>query len=176
MKKLLSLILFILIQKLSLENFDYEERYHTYDDNYYSEKIKKILHKSGLDKKKSIEKDEYANAFMISIDNSLKGLNFQIFKKSEKEKYMDNLLEDDIDMKEALNLYEPNKILKSAEDIMKQLGYGDLLDKITYEVIEGDINNNKKDKRENKDNNSNKNKNKKISKKNKTEKKIDTDL
>ena len=79
-------------------------------------------------------------------------------------------------MKEALNLYEPNKILKSAEDIMKQLGYGDLLDKITYEVIEGDINNNKKDKRENKDNNSNKNKNKKISKKNKTEKKIDTDL
>ena len=122
-----------------------------------------------------------------SIDNSLKGLNFQIFKKFEKEKYMDNLLEqifyklsekenDDIDMKEALNLYEPNKILKSAEDIMKQLGYGDLLDKITYEVIEGDINNNKKDKRENKDNNSNKNKNKKISKKNKTEKKIDTDL
>ena len=116
---------------------------------------------------------------MISIDNSLKGLNFHIFKKSEKEKYMDNLLEqifyklsekenDDIDMKEALNLYEPNKILKSAEDIMKQLGYGDLLDKITYEVIEGDINNNKKDKRENKDNNSNKNKNKKISKKNKT--------
>ena len=187
MKKLLSLILFILIQKLSLENFDYEERYHTYDDNYYSEKIKKILHKSGLDKKKTIEKDEYANAFMISIDNSLKGLNFQIFKKSEKEKYMDNLLEqifyklsekenDDIDMKEALNLYEPNKILKSAEDIMKQLGYGDLLEKITYEVIEGDINNNKKDKRENKDNNSNKNKNKKISKKNKTEKKINTDL
>ena len=187
MKKLLSLILFILIQKLSLENLDYEERYYTYDDNYYSEKIKKILHKSGLDKKKTIEKDEYANAFMISIDNSLKGLNFHIFKKSEKEKYMDNLLEqifyklsekenDDIDMKEALNLYEPNKILKSAEDIMKQLGYGDLIDKITYEVIEGDINNNKKDKRENKDNNSNKNKNKKISKKNKTEKKIDTDL
>ena len=30
---------------------------------------------------------------MISIDNSLKDLNFHIFKKFEKEKYMDNLLE-----------------------------------------------------------------------------------
>ena len=187
MKKLLSLLLFILIQKLSLENFDYEERYHTYDDNYYSEKIKKILHKSGLDNKKTIEKDEYKNAFMISIDDSLKGFNFHIFKKQEKEKYMDNLLEqifyklsekekDDMDMNEAINLYEPNKILNAAEDILEKLGYGDLIDKITYEVIEGD--NNKKNEKDNKKDKDNKNKNmnKKISKNNKKDKKINVDL
>ena len=43
MKKLLYLILFILIQKLSLENFDYEERYHTYDDNYLFRKNKENI-------------------------------------------------------------------------------------------------------------------------------------
>ena len=187
MKKLLSLLIFIIIQKLSLENFDYEERYHTYDDNYYSEKIRKILRKSGLDKKKTIEKDEYKNAFMISIDDSLKGLNFHIFNKNEKENYMDNLLEqvfyklsekekDDMEIDEALNLYEPNKILDAAEDIMEKLGFGDLIDKITYEVIEGgDIKKNKKNNKKDKDDNK-KNKNKKISKKNKKEKKINTDL
>ena len=187
MKKLLSLLIFILIHELTLQNSNFEDKYHVYDDNYYSEKIKKILSKSGLDKKKLIEKDDYKNAFLSSIDQSLKGLNFHIVKKFEKEKYMDNLLEqifyklsekekDDMDMNEAINLYEPNKILNAAEDILEKLGYGDLIDKITYEVIEGDKNKkNEKDNKKDKDN-KNKNINKKISKNNKKEKKINADL
>ena len=182
MKKLLSLLIFILIHELTLQNSNFEDKYHVYDDNYYSEKIKKILSKSGLDKKKLIEKDDYKNAFLSSIDQSLKGLNFHIVKKFEKEKYMDNLLEqifyklsekekDDMDMKDALNLYEPNKILNAAEEIMEKLGFGDLMEKITKEVIKDD--NNVKDSNE-KDNK--RNKNKKITKNNKKEKNISTDL
>ena len=100
---------------------------------------------------------------MSSIDQSLKGLNFHIVKKFEKEKYMDNLLEqifyklsekekDDMDMKDALNLYEPNKILNAAEEIMEKLGYGDLIEKITKEVIKDDNvkNSNEKDNKRNK--------------------------
>ena len=181
MKKLLSLLIFILIHELTLQNSNFEDKYHVYDDNYYSEKIKKILSKSGLDKKKLIEKDDYKNAFLSSIDQSLKGLNFHIVKKFEKEKYMDNLLEqifyklsekekDDMDMKDALNLYEPNKILNAAEEIMEKLGYGDLIEKITKEVIKDDNvkNNNEKDNK--------RNKNKKITKNNKKEKNMNTDL
>ena len=182
MKKLLSLLIFILIHELTLQNSNFEDKYHVYDDNYYSEKIKKILSKSGLDKKKLIEKDDYKNAFLSSIDQSLKGLNFHIVKKFEKEKYMDNLLEqifyklsekekDDMDMKDALNLYEPNKILNAAEEIMEKLGYGDLIDKITKEVIKDDNNVNDK-----KEKDSKRNKNKKISKNNKKEKNMSTDL
>ena len=182
MKKLLSLLIFILIHELTLQNSNFEDKYHVYDDNYYSEKIKKILSKSGLDKKKLIEKDDYKNAFLSSIDQSLKGLNFHIVKKFEKEKYMDNLLEqifyklsekekDDMDMKDALNLYEPNKILNAAEEIMEKLGFGDLMEKITKEVIKDD--NNVKDSNE-KDNK--RNKNKKITKNNKKEKNMNTDL
>ena len=180
MKKL-SLLIFILIHELTLQNSNFEDKYHVYDDNYYSEKIKKILSKSGLDKKKLIEKDDYKNAFLSSIDQSLKGLNFHIVKKFEKEKYMDNLLEqifyklsekekDDMDMKDALNLYEPNKILNAAEEIMEKLGYGDLIEKITKEVIKDDNvkNSNEKDNK--------RNKNKKITKNNKKEKNISTDL
>ena len=181
MKKLLSLLIFILIHELTLQNSNFEEKYHVYDDNYYSEKIKKILSKSGLDKKNIIEKDDYKNAFLSSIDQSFKGLNFHIVKKFEKEKYMDNLLEqifyklsekekDDMDMKDALNLYEPNKILNAAEEIMEKLGYGDLIEKITKEVIKDDNvkNSNEKDNK--------RNKNKKITKNNKKEKNISTDL
>ena len=181
MKKLLSLLIFILIHELTLQNSNFEDKYHVYDDNYYSEKIKKILSKSGLDKKKLIEKDDYKNAFLSSIDQSLKGLNFHIVKKFEKEKYMDNLLEqifyklsekekDDMDMKDALNLYEPNKILNAAEEIMEKLGYGDLIEKITKEVIKDDNvkNSNEKDNK--------RNKNKKISKNSKKEKNMNTDL
>ena len=181
MKKLLSLLIFILIHELTLQNSNFEDKYHVYDDNYYSEKIKKILSKSGLDKKKLIEKDDYKNAFLSSIDQSLKGLNFHIVKKFEKEKYMDNLLEqifyklsekekDDMDMKDALNLYEPNKILNAAEEIMEKLGYGDLIEKITKEVIKDDNvkNSNEKDNK--------RNKNKKITKNNKKEKNMSTDL
>ena len=181
MKKLLSLLIFILIHELTLQNLNFEDKYHVYDDNYYSEKIKKILSKSGLDKKKLIEKDDYKNAFLSSIDQSLKGLNFHIVKKFEKEKYMDNLLEqifyklsekekDDMDMKDALNLYEPNKILNAAEEIMEKLGYGDLIEKITKEVIKDDNvkNSNEKDNK--------RNKNKKITKNNKKEKNMNTDL
>ena len=181
MKKLLSLLIFILIHELTLQNSNFEDKYHVYDDNYYSEKIKKILSKSGLDKKKLIEKDDYKNAFLSSIDQSLKGLNFHIVKKFEKEKYMDNLLEqifyklsekekDDMDMKDALNLYEPNKILNAAEEIMEKLGYGDLIEKITKEVIKDDNvkNSNEKDNK--------RNKNKKITKNNKKEKNMNTDL
>ena len=182
MKKLLSLLIFILIHELTLQNSNFEDKYHVYDDNYYSEKIKKILSKSGLDKKKLIEKDDYKNAFLSSIDQSLKGLNFHIVKKFEKEKYMDNLLEqifyklsekekDDMDMKDALNLYEPNKILNAAEEIMEKLGYGDLIEKITKEVIKDDNNVNDK-----KEKDSKRNKNKKISKNNKKEKNMSTDL
>ena len=182
MKKLLSLLIFILIHELTLQNSNFEDKYHVYDDNYYSEKIKKILSKSGLDKKKLIEKDDYKNAFLSSIDQSLKGLNFHIVKKFEKEKYMDNLLEqifyklsekekDDMDMKDALNLYEPNKILNAAEEIMEKLGFGDLMEKITKEVIKDDNNVNDK-----KEKDSKRNKNKKISKNNKKEKNMSTDL
>ena len=185
MKKLLSLLIFILIHELTLQNSNFEEKYHVYDDNYYSEKIKKILSKSGLDKKNIIEKDDYKNAFLSSIDQSFKGLNFHIVKKFEKEKYMDNLLEqifyklsekekDDMDMKEALDLYEPNKILNAAEDIMEKLGYGDLIDQITKEVIKD--NNIKVNDKNEKDSKRSKNKNKKISKNNKKEKNMSTDL
>ncbi len=178
--KILSLILFIIIYELSLENPLDDLRHKAYDDAYYSERIKKILRKSGLDKKKLIEKYEYKNVFITTIDQSLRGLNFYLNKKNEKEKYMNNLLgqifyklvekeKDDIEINEAIKIYEPNKILNAADEVMKKLGYGDLVEKITNEVINED--NNKDNEKDNK-----LKKNKKILKNKKHSDNINTDL
>ena len=127
-----------------------------------------------MDKKKLIEKYEYKNVFITTIDQSLRGLNFYLNKKNEKEKYMNNLLgqifyklvekeKDDIEINEAIKIYEPNKILNAADEVMKKLGYGDLVEKITNEVINEEKDNKLK-------------KNKKILKNKKHSDNINTDL
>ena len=172
MKKL-SLIIFILIHEITIQKGINEELNinnikSNNNDNYYSEKIKRTTRKLGLENKKTIEKEDYKKAFMTTIEQSLNDFNFHLFKKPEKENYMNNLLsqiynnlveneKDDIDINEAFKLYEPNKILKSAEEIMTKMGYPDLVEQITKEVVgeeqDNKEKNNKKIKKNKKDKN-----------------------
>ena len=50
-------------------------------------------------------------------------------------KLMDGV-DDEIPMEEALGLYEPTKILNAADEVLKQLGYPNLVEEITREVVE----------------------------------------
>ena len=120
-----------------------------YDEFYYSRKIRKTMNKLGLGHEKLIDKEDFKKVFMVTTEQSLNDFNFYLYKKTEKENYMKNLLEqiyyklyenesDDIDLSDALKKFEPNKILNAAEEIMDKLGYPDLVEKITNEVIEED--------------------------------------
>ena len=120
-----------------------------YDEFYYSRKIRKTMNKLGLGNEKLIDKEDFKKVFMVTSEQSLNDFNFYLYKKTEKENYMKNLLEqiyyklyenepDDIDLSDALKKFEPNKILNAAEEIMDKLGYQDLVEKITNEVIEKD--------------------------------------
>ena len=120
-----------------------------YDEFYYSRKIRKTMNKLGLGHEKLIDKEDFKKVFMITTEQSLNDFNFYLYKKTEKENYIKNLFEqvyyklfekepDDIDISDALKNYEPNKILKAVEEIINQLGYPDLVEKITNEVIEED--------------------------------------
>ena len=156
MKKL-SLIIFILIHEITIQKGINEELNinnikPNNNDFYYSEKIKRATRKLDLENKKTIEKEDYKKAFMTTIEQSLNDFNFYLFKKPEKDNYMNNLMshiyynlveneKDDIDINEAFKLYEPNKILKSAEEIMTKMGYPDLVEQITQEVIDEEQNN-----------------------------------
>ena len=169
MKKI-SLIIFILFHEISIQKEINEESYlndikSNNNDYYYSEKIKKITHKLGLENKnkKMIDKDDYKKAFITTIEQSLNDFNFHLFKKPDKDNYIDNLFgqifynlveneKDDIDINEAFKLYEPNRILKSAEEIMTKIGYPDLVEQITQEVLDEKQNNKKKINKKNKKN------------------------
>ena len=120
-----------------------------YDEFYYSRKIRKTMNKLGLGHEKLIDKEDFKKVFMVTTEQSLNDFNFYLYKKTEKENYMKNLLEqiyyklyenepDDIDLSDALKKFEPNKILNAAEEIMDKLGYQDLVEKIANEVIEKD--------------------------------------
>ena len=120
-----------------------------YDEFYYSRKIRKTMNKFGLGHEKLIDKEDFKKVFMVTTEQSLNDFNFYLYKKTEKENYMKNLLEqiyyklyenesDDIDLSDALKKFEPNKILNAAEEIMDKLGYPDLVEKITNEVIDED--------------------------------------
>ena len=120
-----------------------------YDEFYYSRKIRKTMNKLGLGHEKLIDKEDFKKVFMVTAEQSLNDFNFYLYKKTEKENYMKNLLEqiyyklyenepDDIDLSVALKKFEPNKILNAAEEIMDKLGYQDLVEKITNEVIDED--------------------------------------
>ena len=120
-----------------------------YDEFYYSRKIRKTMNKLGLGHEKLIDKEDFKKVFMVTTEQSLNDFNFYLYKKTEKENYMKNLLEqiyyklyenesDDIDLSDALKKFEPNKILNAAEEIMDKLGYPDLVEKITNEVIDED--------------------------------------
>ena len=120
-----------------------------YDEFYYSRKIRKTMNKLGLGHEKLIDKEDFKKVFMVTTEQSLNDFNFYLYKKTEKENYMKNLLEqiyyklyenepDDIDLSDALKKFEPNKILNAAEEIMDKLGYQDLVEKITNEVIDED--------------------------------------
>ena len=120
-----------------------------YDEFYYSRKIRKTMNKLGLGHEKLIDKEDFKKVFMITTEQSLNDFNFYLYKKTEKENYMKNLLEqiyyklyenesDDIDLSDALKKFEPNKILNAAEEIMDKLGYPDLVEKIANEVIDED--------------------------------------
>ena len=120
-----------------------------YDEFYYSRKIRKTMNKLGLGHEKLIDKEDFKKVFMVTTEQSINDFNFYLYKKTEKENYMKNLLEqiyyklyenepDDIDLSDALKKFEPNKILNAAEEIMDKLGYPDLVEKITNEVIDED--------------------------------------
>ena len=120
-----------------------------YDEFYYSRKIRKTMNKLGLGNEKLIDKEDFKKVFMVTTEQSLNDFNFYLYKKTEKENYIKNLFEqvyyklfknepDDIDVSDALKKYEPNKILNAAEEIINKLGYPDLVEKITNEVIEED--------------------------------------
>ena len=47
-------------------------------------------------------------------------------------------VDDDIPMQEAIGLYEPNKILSAANEVLTKLGQPDLVEKITNEVLESE--------------------------------------
>ena len=121
-----------------------------YDEFYYSRKIRKTMNKLGLGHEKLIDKEDFKKVFMVTTEQSLNDFNFYLYKKTEKENYIKNLFEqvyyklfkneqDDIDISDALKKYDPNKILNAADEIINKLGYPDLVEKITNEVIEEDF-------------------------------------
>ena len=116
------------------------------DDRYYSERIKRTINKLSLTRKNMIDKEELRRAFTKTIEQTLLDFNFQLFRKDEKNNYMYNLFDqifyklvenekDDIKLEDAYKLYDANKILKATEEVMKEIGHRDMIERITNDVI-----------------------------------------
>ena len=153
--KIFSLILFILIHIILPANKKKDDKdinninKNRYDEYYYSRQIRKIMNKLGFGHESFIDKEDFKKVFKNAVEQNLFDFNFNLNNKNEKEDYENNLLnqiynkltekeKDDIALSDALKIYEPNKILNAAEEIMTKLGYPDLVEKITNEVIEKD--------------------------------------
>ena len=168
MKTILLLFLILIheitsINKLKQEFDSMRIRKGIDDDRYYSERIKRTINKSGLARKNMIDKEELRRAFTKTIEQTLLDFNFQLFRKDEKNNYMYNLLDqifyklvenekDDIKLEDAYKLYDANKILKATEEVMKEIGHRDMIERITHDVInldEDDDDNDNKGKRKN---------------------------
>ena len=127
-----------------------------YDELYYSRKMKRVIDKLGFSKNKLIDKEDFKKVFMNTIEKNLEDFNFHLPRKYQKEDNINNLLNqiyyklvekeiDELILEDAIKKYDPNRILKATDDIMSQLGYPNLVEEITNEVLE----------EENKDNNNN---------------------
>ena len=153
--KFFPLILYILIciinsNKSNKEDSDLKSRdKNKYDEFYYSRKMKKEINKLGFSKNKLIDKEDFKKVFINSMEKSLEDFNYYSHKIKEKEDNMNNLLnqvyyklfekeKDEINMEKALKKCDPNKILNAAEDLMTKLGYPNLVEEITNEVLEED--------------------------------------
>ena len=131
------------------------------EDRYYSDKIKKFIHKYGFGKQPSIDKDDYKRAFMMAFRQNFDDYtNEKNSRRDFDSEYMKNFIEqiyyklmegvdDEIPMDEAIGLYEPTKILNAANEVLTKLGQPNLVEEITREVVEGDKP--KKDKKKKKD-------------------------
>ena len=157
--KFFPLILYILIciinsNKSNKEDLDLKSRdKNKYDEFYYSRKMKKEINKLGFSKNKLIDKEDFKKVFINSMEKSLEDFNYYSPKINGKEDNMNNLLnqiyyklfekeKDEINMEKALKKCDPNKILNAAEDVMTKLGYPNLVEEITNEVLEEDNKNN----------------------------------
>ena len=151
--RLLSLI-FILIQIITSEKVDNNI------NKKYSNAIKETLNKLGFNNKKLIDKEDFKFVFINTLEQNLKEFNLDFLEKIEKEDYIKNLLSqiydklmekktDELIIEDALKLYEPNKILKATEEVMNNIGYINLIEDITNEVLEDE----KTEKKENNINN-----------------------
>ena len=153
--KFFPLILYILIciinsNNSNKEDLDFKSREkNKYDELYYSRKMKKEINKLGFNKNKLIDKEDFKKVFINSMEKSLEDFNYYSHKIKEKEDNMNNLLnqvyyklfekeKDELNMEKALKKCDPNKILNAAEDIMTKLGYPNLVEEITNEVLEED--------------------------------------
>ena len=130
--------------------------------------MKRVIDKLGFSKNKLIDKEEYKNVYLDAFYMNLLEFKFQLYKKDNEGNNMKNLLthafydlvkkeKDDMDLNEAMNLYEPNKILNSVENVLTKLGYPDLVEKVTNEVLEEE-NKDKDSKEQNKNEKTEKNK------------------
>ena len=120
------------------------------DDRYYSDKIKKFIYKYGFGKQPSIDKDDYKKAFMMAFRQNFDDFtNEKMSRRDYDSEYMKNFVEqiyyklmegvdDEIPMDEAIGLYEPTKILNATNKVLTKMGYPNLLEEITKEVIEAD--------------------------------------
>ena len=120
-----------------------------YDELYYSRKMKRVIDKLGFSKNKLIDKEDFKKVFMNTIEKNLEDFNFHLLRKYQKEDNINNLLnqiyyklvekeKDELILEDAIKKYDPNKILKATDDIMSQLGYPNLVEEITNEVLEED--------------------------------------
>ena len=118
-----------------------------YDELYYSRKMKRVIDKLGFSKNKLIDKEDFKKVFMNTIEKNLEDFNFHLPRKYQKEDNMNNLLnqiyyklvekeKDELILEDAIKKYDPNKILKATDDIMSQLGYPNLVEEITNEVLD----------------------------------------
>ena len=169
--RLISLIFLILLFskiETEAENISKNEYKQRYDDDHYSKKIKRSINKLGFSKNKLIDKEEYKNVYLDAFYMNLLEFKFQLYKKDNEGNNMKNLLthafydlvkkeKDDMDVNDAMNLYEPNKILNSVENVLTKLGYPDLVEKVTNEVLEEE-NKDKDSKEQNKNEKTEKNK------------------
>ena len=118
-----------------------------YDELYYSRKMKRVIDKLGFSKNKLIDKEDFKKVFMNTIEKNLEDFNFHLLRKYHKEDNINNLLnqiyyklvekeKDELILEDAIKKYDPNKILKATDDIMSQLGYPNLVEEITNEVLD----------------------------------------
>ena len=118
-----------------------------YDELYYSRKMKRVIDKLGFSKNKLIDKEDFKKVFMNTIEKNLEDFNFHLLRKYHKEDNINNLLnqiyyklvekeKDELILEDAIKKYDPNKILKATDDIMNQLGYPNLVEEITNEVLD----------------------------------------